>query len=104
MLEHGLGEMHAKQLKQRVVQYMIDIVLPTLVAEEENAITKEPIVSGEDNIFNQFGNALLEGCANLDLDKVCRNTHSLICCISVNYRILPVNSRGLYSSCPQIIL
>ena len=72
--------MRTEQLKGRVLQHIIDTILPNVVAEEENAITKEPIVSGEDNIFDQLGNALLEGCANLDLDKVCtylcRNMHS----------------------------
>lgn len=85
MLEYGLYKVHAEQLKERVLQYMLDAVLPSLVAEEENATIKEPIVSGEDNIFDKFGTALLEGCADLDLDKVCRDVHSLHCYISVNY-------------------
>ena len=70
MLEHGLDEPHAGKLKKLVVQHMLDTVLPSLVAEEENVIMKEPIVSGEENVFDQFGTALLEGCADLDLDQV----------------------------------
>lgn len=100
MLEHGLDEVHAEELKGRILQYMTDTVLPSLVAEEENAIAKEPVVSAEDdNLFDQFGSALLEGCADLDLDKVCRNTFSLnYCTYIVNYCILPINKRGHYNS------
>ena len=82
MLEHGLDEVRAEELKGRVLQYMTDTVLPSLVAEED-ATAKEPAVSAEDdNLFDLFGSALLEGCADLDLDKVCRNV------LSLNYGIM----------------
>ena len=80
MLEHGLDEVRAEELKGQVLQYMTDIVLPSLVAEDATA--KEPVVSAEDdNLFDLFGSALLEGCADLDLDKVCKNILSLNYCV-----------------------
>ena len=75
MLEHGLDKVHAEELRERVLQHMKDAVLPNLVVEEDitisKEISKEPIVSVEDdNLFDQFGNILHEGCADMDFDKV----------------------------------
>jgi len=74
MLENGLGEQHAKQQKHRVTEHMLQKVLPALITTEADSVmAKQPqptAVLENDNIFDEFAVAILEGCKDLDLKKV----------------------------------
>lgn len=76
MLENGLDEQHAEQQKHRVTQHMLNTVLPGLIAKEADSLmVKQPQPDLEhENIFDKFAMAILEGCKDLELEKVCSQT------------------------------
>ena len=57
-------------MKEQIEEYVIGIVLPALVTEETVSL-KQLTGFKNDDVFNTFGHCLLEGCSELDLDKVC---------------------------------
>lgn len=69
MLDYGLDEPSAKEMKARVVKHMVETVLPILL-EPDPSDPKSQEVRKEGNIFNRFATALLQGCKDLDAKEV----------------------------------
>ena len=69
MLDYGLDEPSAKEMKARVLKHMTETVLPILM-ELDPSDPKSQEVRTEGNIFNRFATALLQVCEDLDTDEV----------------------------------
>ena len=69
MLDYGLNEPAAKEMKARILKHMIETVLPILL-EPNPSDPKSQEVRKEGNIFNCFATALLQGCEDLDTNEV----------------------------------
>lgn len=69
MLDYGLDEPSAKEMKARVLKHMTDTVLPILL-ETDPSDPKSQEVRKEGNIFNRFATALLQVCEDLDANEV----------------------------------
>jgi len=84
MLDYGLDETSAKEMKARVLKHMIETVLPILL-EPDTSNSKSQEVRKEGNIFNCFAVALLKGCENLDKNEVWLHTYVNYCIIKARY-------------------
>lgn len=75
MLDFGLDESSAEEMKARVLKHMIETVLPILLEpdpsdpkSQENPKSQD-IRKQESNIFNHFATVLLQSCEDLDTDE-----------------------------------
>lgn len=89
MLDFGLDESSAEEMKARVLKHMIETVLPILLEpdpsdpkSQENPKSQD-IRKQESNIFNHFATVLLQSCEDLDTDEVWLYTYMHVARISL---------------------
>ena len=70
MLDYGLNDSSAKEMKARVLKHMIETVLPILLEADPSDPKSQEVSKEESNIFNRFATALLQGCEDLDKNEV----------------------------------
>ena len=78
MLDYGLNQQSAAEMKARVLKHMTEMVLPLLMEPSDPSDNKSQEVS---NVFDRFATALLQGCENLDANEVWLYTYSVFTCI-----------------------
>ena len=78
MLDYGLNEQSAKEMKARVLKHMTEMVLPILMEPTDPSDNRSQEVG---NVFNRFATALLQGCEDLDANEVWLYTCSVCTCI-----------------------
>ena len=70
MLDYGLDEPSATEMKARVLKHMTEMVLPILLEPTDPSDNKSQEFRKDGNVFNRFATALLQGCEDLDANEV----------------------------------